>query len=494
VTMHHPDPDPREAATSHRRLGAVLLAALVVAAGADARAAAAAGERPNVLLISIDSLRADHLSAYGYERRTSPSLDQLAADGVLFEYAMSATNWTMPAHASLFTGQPISVHEASSNESRLAEERGTLAEALGAVGYRTAGFWGGPYLDPRFGMSQGFDDYVDCTGYAKEKPEPGPEGEAAPWITPATRSSHEDITGPRTVAAVESWLDAHAKDGEPFFLFVHLWDVHYDYIPPEPWATMFDPDYEGDQGGSPPRPKTHRPEARDLHHLVALYDGEIAWTDHNVGRMLGLLEARGLTGRTLVVVTADHGEEFFEHGRFGHRSKLFDESIRIPLIFRYPGKLPSGRRIPDVVGLTDVAPTILALVGAGELPAIWGRSLVPLLRAERFERPGGVVSEFFKTNAEKSMIAVRTSEWKYIARSDGETWFGLWDLAKDPGEQTDVYGADPARTEQARQVLADRLEQLETARAQSPSGRRGGLLGLADDLKKQLEALGYLGD
>ena len=464
-----------------------------IAVGASDGAAASEEVRPNVVLISIDSLRADHLGCYGYARRTSPSIDLLASEGVLFEVAVSSTSWTLPAHASLFTGLPDSIHGCTLNTTVLALERRTLAEALREAGYRTAGFWSAPYLDPRFGMGQGFDDYVDCTGYGVvEEVPPGKAGEKAPgWIRRANTLSHADVTGPRVVENVTKWLDSAAE--QPFFLFIHMWDPHYDYLAPPPYDTMFDPDYTGTMdGGQTARDPKQRPPERDLQHLIALYDGEIAWTDHHVGALLDVLDERKLAERTIVVLTADHGEEFWEHGRFGHRSTLFDESIRIPLIIRQRGRLPAGRRVSELVRMVDIAPTILDLAGVKELPDIMGRSVAPLLR-EDGASPGQIaLSELVRRNADRTLIGLRTRAWKLVAGSGSQESIGLWDLRRDPAEERDLYGVDDALGAEALRALDDTLEQLgrlrERHRLATPPEPRE----LPEDLERQLEALGYL--
>ena len=323
------------------------LFALLWAACSDSSTPAA--PPPNVLLISIDSLRADHLGCYGYERDTSPNMDRLAREGVLFTQCSSSSSWTLPAHASLFTGLPISSHGCTAAAS-LAEPRHTLAEAMRDGGYRTAGFWSGPYLHPRFGLNQGFEQYVNCASFDFEGKQ-----------LDVNKQSHADITNPKILEEVERWFASRPPG--PFFMFVHMWDVHFDYIPPAPYDTQFSADYDGPVDGTPPR---ERLEGQDLEQLIALYDGEIAWTDHHVGRLLELLAEQGVDEDTLVIVTSDHGEEFYEHGEFGHRKTLFEESIAVPLLIRYPRSLPAGLKVETATSLMDLAPTIL---DAADLPA-----------------------------------------------------------------------------------------------------------------------------
>lgn len=230
---------------------------------------------PNVLLISIDTLRADHLRCYGYPRDTSPAIDRLASQGVLFEWHISSSSWTLPAHAAIFTSLPDSVHGCYESDRRLSDELTTLAERFRAADYRTVGFFAGPYLHPAFGLGQGFDDYQDCTSY-HETLENQP---ASKWAMDPTvmRRSHADVTNPTVFEAFHRWLAEHHE--RPFFMFVHFWDCHFDFIPPEPYRHRFDPDYAGDITGEnfffDPRVNAALPK-RDIEHLEALYDGEIA--------------------------------------------------------------------------------------------------------------------------------------------------------------------------------------------------------------------------
>ena len=323
---------------------------------------------PNVILISIDSLRADHLGCYGYPRDTSPHIDRLAREGALFEYAIASTSWTLPSHMSMFTSLYDSLHGVEDSRKRLVIDHPLLAEVMKEAGYRTAGFYSGPLLHPGYGFVHGFEEYVNCTSY----PWAG-EQEIKEFVAQRrkTRSlAKADITNPRIYEKVTGWMEEKMK--EPFFLFIHYWDVHYDYIPPDPYDKMFDPGYEGEldvrelEGNE----SIHADMARgDLEHLIALYDGEIRWTDEWIGRLMEMLRTKGLLDRTLIVLTADHGEEFFEHGAKGHGKSLYDETIRVPLIVRLPGVVEAGLRISQQVRTIDIYPTVLdiARVGAGTL-------------------------------------------------------------------------------------------------------------------------------
>lgn len=438
---------------------------------------------PDVVLISIDSLRPDHLGAYGYPRETSPVLDALASEGVLFRDAVSTSSWTLPAHAALFTGLFDSAHGLLRDEGRLAPAHRTLAELLADAGYRTGGFYGGPYLDPTFGLDQGFEEWVSCMTRLPEAMEPQ---EARREARGGVDRAHADVTGPRTVQSVRAWLAE--SDERPFFLFVHLWDVHYDYIPPPGYAERFDPDYRGDldarRFARNPAIRADMP-ARDLEHLIALYDGEILFTDEIVGRILAAVAESGRLEDALVVVTADHGDEFFEHGGKGHRRTLFEEVVRIPLVIRLPGREAAGRVVDEPVRLVDVLPTVLAAAGVGAPAHVQGRDLGPLLRGESLA-PASSLLELHL--ARRSLYALRTGGSKLVS-FDGRR-YALFDLGSDGRERhplpADAPGFGPALAE-----LRDRLESSRAlARRLGTAGEKAGRI--EGDLRRRLEELGYV--
>ena len=447
--------------------------AAVLALGTLLSCLACSPQRPDVVLVSIDSLRADHLGAYGYPQPTSPVFDGLADEGVLFENAVSTTSWTLPAHAALFTGLYDSAHGVIQDRFRLASNRVTLAEAMRDAGYQTAGFYGGPYLSPGFGLAQGFDVWQDCqTPLAQSA-----EGEKR------HRVSHEDVTGPRTLDAVSRWLER--TDERPFFLFVHLWDVHYDYQAPPRYLALFDDepyDGPGEGAGFESSPHLHAgmPD-RDLRRLKALYDAEIRFTDDVLGGLLERLRDRGRDRPRLLVVTADHGEELFDHGRKGHQKSLYEEVVRIPLLFHGVDLTP--RRVDDVVSLVDVMPTLLALAGAPSVAGA-GRDPSPLLRGATLP-PAPVLMELHATR--RRQVALRGEDWVLI--SEPRERPKLYDLAEDPAQRVPRYGDDPryaqaVRTLHARAAAARRhLEQSPPDDAKSHVDRA---------TLERLEALGYV--
>ncbi|HKX45255.1 MAG TPA: sulfatase, partial [Planctomycetota bacterium] len=291
-----------------------------------------------IVVISLDTLRADHLGCYGYARPTSPNIDALAAEGVLFERAISQASSTLPAHRALFQSREASLAGGAEP---------TLAELLGRAGFRTVAFTGGGNVSAAFGFGRGFERYVeDPRGFA------------------------------HAFDAVELWLREHA--GERFFLFLHSYDVHAPYDPPPPFDSVFYPDYAGPLTGRETRallrslaPRgehassapARRLDEEDERKLVALYDGGILYADQFVGRLVLLLRELGIDDETALVLLSDHGEEFWEHGSVLHSHSLYQELVHVPLIFSLPGGRAAGARVAETVRLIDVAPTLLELLG-----------------------------------------------------------------------------------------------------------------------------------
>ncbi len=445
--------------------------------------------RPNIVFISIDTLRADHLSAYGYARRTSPNLDQLAADGALFEYAISSTSWTLPSHAAMLTGLVDSVHGATDTDRPLGESRTTLAERLKPLGYTTAGFFAGPYLHPIFGFAQGFDTYVDCTSYADFNTQRASQTGTIEGPEVWQRSQH-DVTNPRLYGEVRKWLDA--RPARPFFVFVHMWDVHFDFVPPPPYDRMFDPDYAGPISGrnfffNPSvNPKMPR---RDLEHLIALYDGEIAWTDEHVGKLIDDLRRLGVYDDTLFVVTADHGTAFFEHGQRAHRNGLWDELVHVPLIMRWPGPIAAGLRVRAQVRTIDILPTVLALLDQPHPPEVMGQSLRPLLEGRAFETKLPAVSELDTLGLK--LRSVRRAEYKLIW--DDKTGGGnVYDLGVDAQERAPLPRADLPLVQRALDEYRAAVRWLEEYRTALPAGGPDSRA-LPPEVLQRLRGLGYVG-
>jgi arylsulfatase A-like enzyme len=290
---------------------------------------------PSVLLVTIDTLRADHVGAYGAEGVETPTLDGLAARGVLFERAMASVPLTLPSHASLMTGQYPPTHGVRHNAIfTLADEAETLAERFQARGFATGAVIGAAVLEGDFGIDQGFDHYDDSL--------------------PTERATSAGFYERPAAAVTDAALDWLGQVDRPFFLWVHYYDPHASYSPPEPWKERF----------------AKRP-----------YDGEVASVDHALGRLLGALDADGRLAETIVAVTSDHGEGLGEHGEGSHTYLIYESVLHVPMILAGPG-LPAGRRVAPVAANTGLAATLLALTGTpalaktdvGDLSPLWSEA------------------------------------------------------------------------------------------------------------------------
>ena len=468
----------------------------------------------NLLLISLDSVRSDHLSCYGYRPRhaptrpTTPAIDALAGEGTLFEKARASTSWTLPSHVALLTGHPDLVHGVELDVHRIGDGTPTLAERLSDAGYRTAGFFSGPYLEPRFGFDRGFARYRACYGpellaasaaYERAHRERLNARDAyalrAAWEreVEAERklevASQSDNSSEVVADAVVAELEQVAERGDPFFVFAHFFDPHYDYTPPPPYDRLFDPDYTGSIDGrefyrnpavaafdmSSPSERRRTVSDRDLEHLLALYDGELAATDRAVGRVLERLAELGLSDSTLVVLVGDHGDEFFEHDGIGHRRTLFREVLDVPLIVRLPGRVPRGKRIDTPVATYELAAAVLELLGVpasdlerGSIAPLLGgeaRAPAPILSRLVTKRPARVGVEIGGRPTQVNVDSIQVQE-SFLLGSIEILRSRRW-ILPPPGLDAGIDGALRAEGERRRNEQKLRWIDLE----RSPSER-----------------------
>jgi len=429
---------------------------------------------PNLLLVSIDTLRADHLGAYGYTLPTSPVIDRrLAAEGVTFEEVYSQSPKTTPSHMTLLTSLYPSVHgiemwQAGTPGQVLNPRVHTLAEVLKDAGYATAAFTGGANLDRSRGFNQGFDLYKQNDQLARAR----------------------------------RWLGAHR--GRKFFLFFHTYAVHDPYVPPPDLVAAFAPDYRGPvldalarlragKGGWWDRHRlfwksVDAANPRDVEFVARLYDAAIRDMDGSwMAPLLDELDALGLSDRTLVVFTGDHGEAFGEHGVFLH-DDLYRGTLRVPLILRLPDRLPAGRRVAAPAALIDVMPTVLGLLGVPAPPAVEGRNLAPLaLAAEPDPGAGDVVSEYSQPESGRIYETLRRGRLTYMVDAGREA---LFDRGADPEERTDILAAEPALAEPLRAGLA--RWHAAAAPLAARLGPRGDGVVPSVETARRLRALGYI--
>ena len=427
-------------------------------------------EKPHIVVYMIDTLRADHLGAYGYHRNTSPNIDRFAETATLFENSQAQTSWTRASVASVLTGLWSQLHGALDDPDMLAQELVTLPERLQEAGYLTAGFVANGNAGNNFGFDQGFDHFEYLV-------KPSPDEELA-------RGYHVN-------AAVYKFLDEHKDDPRPLFLWVHTIDPHAPYMAPEPFHSQFsDRPRNLDDGSIERLIKLHNGEQvitqEEIDHLIDLYDAEIAANDASFGDLVAQLTERGIYEKSVVAVLSDHGEEFFEHGGFQHGKTLHSDQLDTPLIVRVPG-LPGLRRT-ETAEHVDLAPTLLELAGAEPLETTQGRSLVPLLS------PGDVPWDnrsvaYLQLRGIKSASYIDASgDYKTIVNHhDGvEAFPKLYHRAEDRRETSDL--AIEEETSRAH-YLATRLR-LQIAGAQQLY--EGGSAELPEETLEQLRALGYI--
>lgn len=442
------------------KLAAPLLVAIaaLVASGCDT----APPTPRNLVLISLDTLRADHLGVYGYGPETSPQLDRWAERAFVFENAVSASNYTLAAHHALFQSKTATV-------ARDAKADGpTLAGMLQEQGFRTAAFTGGGMMSEFSGFARGFD------------------------IWDQENEELEDAV-PKALA----FLDEAARGDARFYLFVHCLDVHLPYNPPAPFDTRFAPHYTGKVDGDSTRHllslrkmfegrasygRTRYDEA-DRAKVVALYDGEILRMDAALAPLLARIEASDLHDDTLVVIVSDHGEEFWDHGSVLHAHSVFQELIHVPLLMRVPSLERDAGRIAQRVSMVDVLPTLLELLALPVPAGLHGHSLLPLLRGEpRQAQPA--FAEGYAAHAK--LQSVTDGDLKLIRNLDTQG-VALYDLKVDPGERTDIAASRPQDVQRLNALLDTRLGTQQVV--QDP-------IGLPDDVdpatKDRLRELGYI--
>lgn len=418
----------------------------------------AAGRAPSVpvILISIDTLRADHLSCYGYRNLKTPSIDALTVNGTLFSQTSSQIPITLPSHLSLFTSTYPFANGIEENGEHVPPGAITIAAILQSHGYSTAAFIGGYFLAREFGLDQGFDSYDSpFTGRMEGS------GAGAALKRPAA-----DV-----LADARQWLANHSSaSGAPFFVFIHLFDLHHPYTEPESFRAQYP---------------------------ASEYDAELAYTDSMLGQFWQFLKDRGIFSRSLIVLTADHGESLGDHGESTHGYFIYQSTLRVPLIVHWPDERASGGtasalagsarpvRIDEPVGLIDVAPTIVQFLGLPQPASFQGKSFLDLFAAGAPPARRDVYSESLYAHDKFSwapLRALRVGEFKYIDAPDPE----LYDLSRDPDEQHNLISDHPA----VAGALRARLGEL---RQRFASSGAPGQPQISTDALANLRALGYLG-
>jgi arylsulfatase A-like enzyme len=409
---------------------------------------------PNIILAIVDALRADHVSANGYAQATTPNLDSWIADeGVSFTNATTPSAWTYPAGAAMMTGQSPFNLNASWDNTTLPTDITTLAEHLHAAGYYTAGFVSNAFLGQSRGFGRGFDVFDDSVA--------------------AQPTSYQGVAGAINALAL-NWLDTWVQGtpSQPLFLFLYYVDPHTWYHPLPPYDTMYDPTYTGTL-----TPDVYRdgqdvvsgaivPTQRDVEHLVALYDGETSYWDAHLGNLLTALQGEQLLDDALIVMTADHGQAFGEHGKWTHGNCVYEEVLRVPLLMRYTGTISPGTIVTEPVQNMDLMPSILDWVGIpipSDLQAVSLRSLAEGLASpasrDVFSELDGVndPAHWAHWNAPRhSLRSLQRDGWKYIHHLDDPDADELYHLNASSVYETDnLIDGEPARAQEMRQAVLD---------------------------------------
>lgn len=417
-------------------LAAVLLAVLLVPGCARDQGLRDADPRPNVLLITLDTLRADYLGCYGSPDVDTPHIDGLAREGVQFMRAVAPSQCTNPSHASIMTGLYLAEHGVYDNATPLADEAVTLAELLQAEGYRTIAAVSARHLNPKnSNFGQGFDAFLRC----------------GPTEMAAGKRNRKLFRAIRSAAR------------HPFFAWVHYFDPHGDYAPPMPFDTRYPVTDLYDPVEARPwmdlSEKRLRPGSVDPDQVIPLYKGEISYLDSEIGQLLGLLEENGLLRQTLVVLVADHGESMTEKGIHFCHAGLYNQVLHVPLLLRWPGRLPSGQRVLWPVSPVDILPTLLQLLDLQLPERMSGVSLLPAIEdpGHRPDRPlfseavGGVIR------------SVHLDGYKFIKAYPGKDWSVTGDhlyrpFGDDYREEQDLLAGDPERAALMERLLATWLD------------------------------------
>jgi arylsulfatase A-like enzyme len=457
--------------------------------------------QPNVLLVVLDGVGASHLGSYGYHRSTSPELDRIASEGVVFEHAFAAAAWTLPSHVSLFTGLQLSSHGVGWQNLHLADGRPgsndayTLAEALAQRGFQTCGISDSPWLSHQHGLTQGFDFYFDLQ--ATPIPDRLFLSQFLSTLGISPRQPQSSSSSQQAVTTALSWLQQPRmrEPEQPFFMFVHLNEAEAPYQLPKDFAdaTRFLPsgtklsDLTAAQLGSAESRQSYHLGLRELEKdeaiiQQALYDASILYLDGLLNQLIEGLREQNALENTLVVVTSSHGEEFLEHDRFGHQFSLSDRILHVPLIMRLPNMLPAGSRVPSLASLVDVAPTIFGILNNADEQApqngqlLWeGFDLGPVLEDPLAAPRDWVLAQYHnparlllqqstalsapQTMVARSITTLRSNLGKYFRFGDGSASFS--DLATDPDESSAERSVDDKYAIGLEKEYAQTLDQLE---------------------------------
>lgn len=470
--------------------------------------------RPNVFLTVLDSVRPDHLSCYGYSRKTTPNIDEIAQESVLFENAFSTAPWTPPSHASMFTGRYPSEHGVSGKNLYLHKKVLTIAELLRSKGYETLGICINPWVGPQTGLYRGFKRFV--TNLSRPYLDKVSFRVPLDWVIFCIKTDiklvvYNWVYQVRVLKEIERWISNSQRSNKPFFVFVNYFDAHTPYNPPQPFKERFEKIHEhntnlqkiidvfNSRHGYPYIAKEHKVSEEEWDTLKSWYNGEVAYIDFFLGKLFDFLKRTRLFDDTLLILTSDHGENFGEHDLANHAFCLYDTLLHVPLIMRYPKYLPQGKKISSIVSHIDVLPTILEVlrIKTKDSHQISGVNLTPVdnrkfhdyiyaeygppvadIEVLRRRTPNVKAEVYHRYN--RSLKCIRSRKFKYIMGSDGGE--ELYNLEEDPSETHNIADDFPEKTAELNSFLTARLK---------PHHIRAGRGAFHPKIKERLQELGY---
>ncbi|HSF16765.1 MAG TPA: sulfatase [Vicinamibacteria bacterium] len=445
-----------------RGVGLAILSHLVSSCGGNTDAPR---PRPNIVLITIDTVRADHLGSYGSSRPSSPSIDQMAESGLLFERALSPAPWTLPSMASLHTSLYPTEHGAIGAHTPLPDDATTVAESLQSVGYETMAFVTHIFVSRRYGLDQGFRTFDE-----------------------SLVGGHETVTSEQLTMSALQYLSRMGR--EPFFLWVHYFDPHFSYIRHREFGFVeldASPErfsYEDLLAAEPSLRDDSVPDPFSVETVKAIYDEEIAFTDAAIGRLLDGIERLNLARPVVNILTSDHGEYFMERGRFGHGRDVYDELLHVPLIISGDiDETIKGHRFPGAVEMASIAHTIANLAQVDDNP-FRGEDLLAI--EDREHRPPIFSFGCYAWGNDGRKIMVESEGWKLIQPVDDDR-FELYDLGRDPRELDNLWHEETATSRAEEKMLLAALDEFAARRKRSPS-----TIDLTPEEIRRLEALGYV--
>lgn len=418
---------------------------------------------PSIILISIDTLRADRLQPYGYQRQTSPNIAEFARNAAVFNTVIAESSWTLPSHVAMLSGLHPIKHGVNDIKAKIDAGTPLLADILKQAGYQTAAFVDGGYVRKAYGFARGFEHFHERKQGLASK------------IGPALK-----------------FLDQHQSD-RPFFLFLHTYDVHCPYYPPEPYYSQFsskDAQEIETKSRCGADFTTAGVTANQAQYLSDRYDGAVRMVDDVIGEFLKALAVRGLTERVIIAITSDHGEEFFEHGSIGHQGSLHLELLKIPLIISAPGIVPGHFTQPT--GLIDITPTLLNIAGISSSLSFSGSSLLNILQnadsTQSDSAQADRLSGFSYLERKKRIFSLITGPWHFLSFPE-EGRVGLFQIEHDPLEQHDLSAKNPEIVTSVKRDLERIL--LTVGESEGRSAQTGELKLNSSELE-ELKTLGYL--